>query len=142
MRTSRPCGTADSRRLVIVLPPRVVSKAKSRRLAMADSRSRTPSRHAALFASAWVMPGLRSRIVRAAVSGLKYNAPASSRRAPRRLLFPPPFGPARTTMRAGRTFSATLAGRRDGGLADLFGGCLERRLHRGPHPWRLHAGEH
>ena len=95
-RTSMPDDRARSSSPVIVLPPRVVSKAKSQRSAIARSRRRLPCCQAAAFASSWLVPGLADWISRAASSGLKYSAPACRNIAPAMLLLPAPLVPAST----------------------------------------------
>ena len=57
MRTSIPDLVACFSSRAIVLPPRVVSNAKSCRVTIDTSSRRRPSRHAHAFASSWLIPG-------------------------------------------------------------------------------------
>src|SRR5580658_5676164 len=146
--TSSPAESACSRSRVIVSPPRVVSNANERRLRMARSSRRFPSRHEWLLASRWVRAGSLISKRRATSSGLKYSLPALRSIAPAMLLLPPPFVPASTVMQAlgaplrtPRGSSATV-GRRDG-RATEFG---RRSREQGGRPRArlgcLHALEH
>ena len=95
--TVRPASHALSNNSVMVRPPSVVSKAKSRRSRIARSSRRLPSAHAAPLACAWENGVVwADRMAPAASSGLKYAAPAARSAAPPMLLLPAPLQPART----------------------------------------------
>ena len=98
MRTRIPDKAADSRSETIVLPPRVVSKAKLRRSAIARLSRRTPSCHAAAFEASDERDESRERNRLATSSGSKGFTPRSTNTSRPMLLLPPPLVPASTNM--------------------------------------------